>query len=150
MGSYKRGSGNYKSSYINVFTKPIDTSITSDNSVNDDPHLKMVLKPSTRYSGYMNLAINSGSTPDWHQTFKLISGSVGAYFGTVGVAMFDVKTFGTNLPIATTGNVQLHFLVFFVETGTAGGTLQFQWAQQNSDAGTTTLKKGSMMIVFEE
>ncbi len=149
MATYKRGSGNYKSSFMTIITKIATETINSTTTIQDDDELKKVLKANTRYTGLLLLLIDASSVPDLDITFKVISGTVYARFGYVS-GLQPATAFGVESGLQTSGADQFVSVLFAVKTGSGGGTLQFQWAQNVSDAAGTAIKEGSMMILYEE
>ncbi len=149
MATYKRGSGNYKSSFINVITQKAPHTINSETTM-QDTELVFPLRASTRYSGLLILRFSSGVTPKIDFTFTAISGTTLAEFGQQTSAPQNPTAFGTDKGFNTDAATEIIILAFFVTTGTGGGTLQFQFAQNVSDAGATVFKQGSQMVVFEE
>ncbi len=151
MVTYKRGSGNYKSSYMQVIVKASNQTENSNETMVDDSHLKLVLRPSVRYTGYVVIQLQSGTTPDMDVTMKDITGATEDFFYVEGVGLgglMDEISFGTEHSFVTDGSKELAVLHFSLLVGAAGGTLQFQFAQGTSDAGNTTVYKGSYLVVF--
>ncbi len=150
MATYKRGSGNYKSSFLNIITKKTSVTTTSDDSVNDDTELFLVLKPNKHYCGQVMLQFNSHADADIKFTFKAISGTSYARYATGAPAapLGDVP-FGTENTENTLATNQNIVIFFWVLTGSAGGTLMFQWAQATSDVNDTIVQEGSTLVVYE-
>ncbi len=151
MATYKRGSGNYKSSFINVITKEADQQVTSSETMVDDNKLFFKLGNTRRYSGILFLRLDAEAAPDMDFTFKAITGTSYAEFeiGTATTAQTPAA-FGVEHTLTTSGAIQTLYITFQLRTGSAGGTLQFQFAQGTSDAATTKVKQGSMLMVIEE
>ncbi len=151
MATYKRGSGNYKSSYLQMIVKSADETVTSSETMQDDDELRLVLRPNKRYTGFIQLRLISPTAADFDYTFKVISGTVYAsHIAGMGSAYLDEVAFGTEYSVtATSGNIQLSTIAFYVRVGSGGGTLQFQWAQGTSNGGNTIVKQGSSLVVFE-
>ncbi len=151
MATYKRGSGNYKSSYFKTAVKTADVTLTNDSTVNDDDELKVSLKANTRYSGWVQLAFKAHGTPDLKVTFKAISGSVYAFYMIGSLATAVTRTnFGTELTINCDNSFQFIIIPFNFLTGSSLQQVVFQWAQATSDANNTIVYQGSTMFVYEE
>ncbi len=150
MVNYKSGFGNYKGSAgTQVVAKTADIVINSDITINDDPDLKIDLLPNKRYYGTMILRLIFPSNADLDVSFKVISGTVYANFGLDMISAVSATSFGTELLIPTDGAFQVVKLYIALLTGSGGGTLQFQWAQNVSQAGDSTLFQGSSLVLFK-
>jgi len=150
MATYKRGSGNYKSSFINVITKKTTTTIDTDDSLNNDTDLKFALRAQTYYHGYLHLRFNSVAAADIDVTFTDITGATADEFHLTSNAVAQNPiAFGTELNIPTDGAVENVIIHFTVKTGSIAADLQFQWAQGTSNGGNTIVYVGSSLVVFE-
>jgi len=148
MVNYKgTATGNYRNSVMNVVVKTADQQVTSSITIIDDDDLFLTLSPSKRYSGFVLMRYNSGSTPDIDYTFKAITGTTYAQFGTE--AFQGTAAFGAESTQATDGTDRYSIVKFIVKTGAGGGVLQFQWAQNVSDAGATKVLEGSTLVVYQ-
>ncbi len=150
MVNYKRGSGNYKSSYLQIVIKKASTDVTTETTVQDDSELFLSLKANRYYAGFIYFFLLSPATADIKYTFKAITGTVKAEY-TKGFHTSPQGTlnFGTNGTNSTDGGSELKVLPFNVQMGATAGILQFQWAQNISDAGQTFCLKGSMIVCYE-
>ncbi len=147
MANYK-GAGNYKTGKGSIIFKTADVTLNNDSTVNDDADLKLVLSPSTRYAGYLLLRVKSHATPNITFTFKAITGTVYAlYTGEADPEPATTLAFGTDTTFGTDDTDQFFWIPFMLKTGAGGGTLQFQWAQNTSNANNTIVKEGSMLVV---
>ncbi len=150
MPNYKDGMGNYKSNpLLTIVSKTSQTLISEDTTLNDDDHLKIVLKASTSYYGRVYLSLISPANADFKYDFKVISGTAIAQFEEVSTLPGGSFVFGDTQFLATDGNAQVHLLSFIVKTGTGGGTLQFQWCQNTSQVASTLLGETSNILLYE-
>ncbi len=152
MATYKRGSGNYKSSYLNIHVKTADQIVNNSETIVDCTDLVHTLKANTRYSGMILLRLFSATGPDYVHTFKVISGTVYAEFISSGLLapLGNPTNFATERNEVTDGAAEVMVIYFWLETGSSGGgTIQYQFAQDTATASNTTVKVGSTMVVYE-
>ncbi len=151
MATYKRGSGNYKSSFINVIITKVDSTRTSTTTVADHAELVFTLRPLKRYYGYLYIRFKSNAVPDMKVTFKAITASERAiYIFGESVTPLSEIAFGIDTMITTDDNVQNQKINFFIETGATVSPLQFQWAQNTSSGDQSVIYESSTMVIFEE
>jgi len=131
-----------------IITKKADQTINSQIVLQDVTDLVFVLKPNTRYYVLVSGRMVSPSLADLDLTFKAITGTVYAHFN-VTVGMSNVAFFGTEKTFVTSGFIQSLYVAGWLKTGSGGGTLQLQYAQNVSDVGNTTILEGSMLAIYE-
>ncbi len=150
MATYKRGSGNYKSSFINVIMKTADQLVNNSETLVNDLHLKFPLKANKRYAGYIMLRLDSPTAADMDITFNDISGAVNDDFvDGIGNNAENGTAFGTERVIATDAAAEVHMIYFWITTASTAGDLQFKFAQTVATVANTFVRSGSMMVVFE-
>ncbi len=149
MATYKRGSGNYKSSFINVIIKTVDEGRTTSPTLANDSELKYSIRAGKSYFGTVHLMVKAHATPDFKFTFRAMTGG----------ATYQLHSSDSSVPVATTAfgssraftcddTIQSILGHFWVRP-TASEVLNFQWAQTNSDANSTNVLAGSTMTVYE-
>ena len=130
--------------------KTSDTTIQSDNTVNDDTELRFAVQAGYRYCGYAMIFVTSGTTPDFKYNFSVPVGATGYRLDAAlsGAAMGTATSITTEKTgIATTGSRQCIFIPFFIKTASTAGEVIFRWAQNTSTASNTTVHEGSFIMV---
>ncbi len=150
MVNYKRGSGNYKSSYLQIVIKKSNEDVTTETTLQDDSELSLPLKANKHYGGVIYFYMLSPASADIKYSIKAITGTINALYSK-GFKNTPVSTiaFGTAANNSTDGNTQFQAFPFTIHMGTSAGILQFQWCQNISDAGQTFCLKGSMIVCNE-
>ena len=141
--------------------KTADESVTSSAVLQNDDHLLYTISAAGTYVidlvAYATSAANAAGDLGVGFTFPTGTFYLGGQGPDIGLASGNVQTgqWGANVAY-TTGAL---FNVYGLSTGanmiwlhglfvaTATGTLQFQWAQQTSNASASTIKAGSHMLV---
>jgi hypothetical protein len=149
-----------------VAVKTADTSVTSNTTVADDPHLQLSLLANTRYDLLAWIAAEGNTAGDlkWQMAWtpssvgtELNIGGAGALSSLAGVdgdgtwlARMDTTSsptptfvLGTNTSNWTNYLIQGNIIV-----GSTAITLKIQWAQNASSGTATILKGGSWFRAF--
>lgn len=146
-----RSGGVYKAvgGGMELKVKEADETLSSNaTSQNDDELLFAVAANDVaQFEGVLN--ISTGTSADFRLTFTGPSGAVGSFSAIYGdTASGDVDAgsaaLGTDLSLVT--GVNAGRTVRFwggIHNGANAGNLQLQWAQDNSDVGSTTVRAGS-------
>ena len=130
------------------------TETLQNNTLQNDDDFTFTAAANTDYLVQMVLRIASGTTPDWKFAWTLTGMTWdGAYFNNVNstTVSYDqdtaATTSGTAKPVVTTGaaTANVWLATFVIHAGSGGGTLNFQWAQNTTDASNTSLLKNSLM-----
>jgi len=125
--------------------KTTDQEVTDDTLVNDD-ELFIRLSANTTYLLKGALSTVADSLPDTKVTFAVITDTTLARFFITGV-LFPVEDFGTTIRIsASSTNQQTKYLRGALVMGDSPGTLQLQFAEFTTQAGSTTMKAGSWIL----
>jgi hypothetical protein len=137
--------------------KPADEQITNNTLQNDD-HLALAVAANTVYALSGWLVVNSTSeAPDFKVAFTFPTDAVISYSargliasasGTTAAAIETVAKMDQTSPSASiasgvvndTHSIRIDGLLV---VGSTAGTLQLQWAQANTNATATTVKKNS-------
>ena len=131
-----------------VVQKSADQTVNNTTTLVNDTALLLALLANNRYYFRLRIIFTSGSTPDLDMTFTGPSGAVGSW--RRDTATNTVSSFGTRGAIAgSNGVTRQGFAEGFIETGVTAGNLQFQWAQDTADATDTTIKDGSVLLVYD-
>ncbi len=150
MATYKRGSGNYKSSFIQIKMRSATQGVTSSSTVVNDNTLFVKAKANKNYSGYVLVRVQSHPTPDFKYTFAAITGALTEiYVADISGVPSAQIIFGTETSITTDDTTQDIIVFFVVSMGSTDGNIQFQWAQNTADGDESKVYKGSTMVVFE-
>jgi len=139
------------SGFTTVF-KSADETIASDDTLTDDSDLTFSVDASSFYFFILRMEINSPITPDFKYIMSLPVGATGNWtkagaFLSPSSETYDPDSVLTQIFFSTAGaNDNLLFQVGYLETDTTAGTAAVQWAQNTSNAGATTVRKGSTMM----
>lgn len=136
-----------------IIKKLVDTTITNDNTVNNDPELFLFLDANKKYKGKLIYFLSSPTTADFASAFGTPSG-IGRNYKTAGAlhsaTPLNSVVMSTVLTGATNGGLwQSVVIEFEIETGANSGNLTAQWSQQTADAGNTVVYAGSYMEIEE-
>jgi hypothetical protein len=126
------------------------SSITSNTTLADVTGLAVTLAANTTYRGMIEMAYDTGATPDAKFGLTVPSGATGYWYGGAVKNTADTATNFTYQSIATpfsaggvaSGTVLVAKFTITIVVTTAG-TLQVQAAQDTSSATATTVKAGS-------
>jgi len=127
---------------------------TADQIVNNSTvlvnatDLVLTLKPNTRYGGNICFIVNTSLVADIRMAFAAIAGSVSASWNRNNQVPAPFGTAVQNY--AGQGDNRINFAPFTLETGAAGGVIQFQFAQNTAEVSDTTLLLGSWIMCVEE
>lgn len=127
--------------------KGTDTARTSTTTTSADPALQFAMAASTKYIIRFSIFVTTNATAD----LKIgLSGpaSPTAVYGSCRTSIaagqsFLFTAFPTNQAIVSTNAEWLLDGYLVVQNGANAGTFSFDWAQNTSDAGATTVKAGS-------
>jgi hypothetical protein len=138
--------------------KSANESVTSSTTFQDDDHLNLDVAANTTYHIEIHLIGFLGGTQsikgqlviDGGQAFDLKVSNFGTYNTDNNVLVRTQVGTGTTVSIISAGSFLLSnnpvlTIRGYLITGSAGGNIKFQWAQQTSDANSTTLQSGSYM-----
>ena len=133
---------------VKIITKTADQTISTEVSPQDVIDLLLALKPNTRYYIEVRARMISPANADIDLAFKDITGT--GYDGyKIGSLVDNFVNFGTATEQATDGSIEYVTVIAFVKTGSAGGDLQFQFAQGTSQSSDTKILEGTVMLVYE-
>lgn len=134
--------------------KTARTDRSNTTTLTADPHLSVNLAAGTTYLLDMLVLMASGATPGLRQGFIVPAGATGSWVsrhtsGSSGLANevstdYDVTTVivpgqGTPAPLTS---IRITGIITLAATG---GALTYRWAQNNANAGTTTVHANSFM-----
>ncbi len=146
--NYKRGPGNYKSSWLRTVVKQEDESV-GDTTLQDDDELFFKASINTIYNVVIMLFLAWDAAPDFKYALSMPSGATGernnATWASTAVNTAIDATTVTNLASSTgTRVLQIDYRVII---GSTSGQVSFQWAQRFADAISAKVLKGSMLTV---
>jgi len=131
--------------------KKADETVTSSTVLQDDDELLVALQINKTYGMMIEYYVTSPALADLKLAFSVPSGATGsrnnAGFNITPQAAGDITGVA---PLATLGSLQVGLIIARIIMSTTAGNLQFQWAQNTSNAGNTILHQGSNMTVWEE
>lgn len=125
-----------------------DETLNADATLQNDNELFVSVEANAVYLIEMDFVYSSGATPDIKTTFTGptgMSGSLTAWTTaaatTVSVSLSPTST----LVFDGTGANAWARLTGYITTSSTAGTLQFQWAQNVSNASNTIVRQGSYL-----
>ncbi len=139
-------------------TIPLDTIIVkaadetvSNNTVQDDNHFSFTAAANTRY--FIDMFVNASTTsnvPDFRFSFTFPSGTMNIMGGNLlanASAVLNGASGGVD-NLALTNSAEGAIVIRgVINIGGTGGTVQFRWSQNTTDAvNTVTVKTGSTMV----
>lgn len=133
--------------------KTADETISATTTLQNDDHLFAPVEANAVYSLYLTVLYQSGTTPDFKQAFTAPAGTTfeSSWFlynpGTVALGTTGALGSVTGLA-GTAANVPF-ILSATVFVGGTAGTVQWQWAQNTSDAGSTIVRKGGRLTLIK-
>lgn len=129
--------------------KSVDETISSDSAFHNDNDLFVSAAPNAYYKGELWLGFTSSVAAGFKVVF---SGPVGATMRCSGflVTTGGTATFNTTNALGSVASItgtgaQLPYMNKFTLTTTNAGFLNFQWAQNASNASNTTVHNGSYL-----
>jgi hypothetical protein len=132
--------------------KTADTPITNDNSLNDDPHLKLAVGANESFMFTALVWINDASSgaADFKYTFTAPSGATGSWSRIAGGGTYvDPWRYGfaavDTAQTASSGTDQAYWYVGTIVNGATPGFLTFQWCQVNSNGNALTVRLNSWL-----
>ncbi len=150
MGNYKRGPGNYKSSYLQTVVKKVDQSITNETTHQPDTELKLPLRANTSYGWELVFMVDAASVADIKMNITGPPNYAGEKTSITYNSSFPQATTSlvTNEQGSTTGLVQIWMFYGRIITDLAGD-IQVNWAQVTSSASATKVLQGSWLQVMQ-
>lgn len=135
--------------------KAADTTIISDGTLDNDPHLSLAVAANAVYLLRLNGVYQSGATPGFQVAFSLPAGAaLSAGFFLAGAAALSAASLQMGYNGSATGalsgiigtgaNAILQLSHTLITAGSTGNVV-FQWAQNVSNASNTILRAGSSL-----
>lgn len=137
--------------------KTADESVTSSTTLQNDDALFLELAANTTYQVILQLAYNGGTqgSSDLKLAWSAPSGATARFAAfwrdTSGANHQGVTDLTTVSALGTNGTSNDYSLLLTgtIITGSAGGTLQVQWAQNTSSATPTTVRANSSLTATQ-
>lgn len=147
--NYKRGPGNYKSSYLVTVLKKADQIINDENTPTNDTELFVPLKPNRSYCFQLQFFASVKPASDFRFGFTIPSGASGVKGNEFSHPPDDQTTEDiVDIQNVTCSDITAFWVISgTVTTGSTAGNLQFTWAQSTSVVEDTKVLKGSMLMV---
>lgn len=139
--------------------KLTDETLTNDNSLNNDADLQFTTSANTNYLVRALIVFESNATPDFQWAIAHSGTTTQAFATSWRIRNSDTvftNIAGLNAPATgnplTTNTVDVNFvwIHYFLRVGGSGGTVNFQWAQNTSDANNTIVRAGSYFEYISE
>lgn len=130
--------------------KTTDESVASSTTLQDDDELFLTLEANGVYEFEALLIITSDVTPDfkylWNEADGTFDFTQTLWETGAAVSQDSINEISAALAVIVTGTTENFILIkgIIIAAG-AGGTLQLQWAQNTSDAGSTVVKANSYL-----
>ena len=133
---------------ITTAYKTADESKVSDNTQVLDTDLQMELEANSVYNIQASWIVSGDSTSDFRWLFEVPTGASGNYADGVqtSAGSAGIITFATAKTIQTTSSIKYGSIVGIITT-TDAGTFGLKWSQGNLNVASTTLYKGSNIIL---
>ncbi len=123
------------------------THTVSDTDLEDVTELVISVSPNTKYFLLCTLRLTSPAAADIDVTFAAIANTDYAGF-QVGTTIKNPVAFGTERMEDTDSAEETIQYYGMFKTGSTGGDLQFQFAQNASNAGNTIIHQGSSILLY--
>ncbi len=134
--------------------KSVDETINSSTTMQDDDELLFTPNINKVYAGILLLWWTSPSTPDFKCAFTIPTGATGQWMEANAIFRFsgqDDTDIANVIPQTGSGGFLKTLSNYFrIEMSSTAGTVNFQWAQNVSNASNTTVNAGSTLVVWEE
>ncbi len=140
-------SGGGGSSPILSAYKTADETKTSDNTPVADSDLVIPVEANSIYRLKIFLLINAASTPDFKWALIGPTGIQGIYSWKYGSTNGTVSTMIVTEIISGAGSNRSAIYEGYIQTSATAGDLEFLWSQYTSSGLSTTLVKGSHIIL---
>lgn len=125
--------------------KPSDESLMSDTTLQNDDDFSFEVVANEEGIAEIYLLMSSGATPDFKCNWTVPSGAYNFAGGQgSGPPSFNSNAENDLTLIGETAE-QLYKIWMHYEIGGSGGTVNFQWAQNTSDGGTTIVGQNSVL-----
>ncbi len=129
-----------------VVRKTANTVISSDDTLNDDPHLLLPMLASEIYVFQLHaLIVQASGTPEFLYDFAVPASATGWKYNHGGTIETDLTT---DVALAHTADTHRLSINGYVANSTNAGNLQWRWSQQVSTAADTTVLAGSHLIAW--
>lgn len=128
--------------------KTSDTTRNSNTTTSADPALQISLAASTTYAIRIVVKLRSTAAGDFKWGLSGPASPTEVYGALVGASIGNANQAFEAYPanyqyVGSSSGAGLLVIEMTVENGTNAGTFSFDWAQNTSDAGPTTVKAGS-------
>ncbi len=151
MGNYKRGSGNYKSSYLTTTVKTSNQTVNNDTTFQSDTQMVHALKPNRTYSMFFPLMFSSNATADIKVKWLIPTGASGKMGRSQSSPQVLNSITSSTILGGTNGNTNRCCVLYgFIIMGSTAGNMQFEWAQGTADVSDTIVLQGTQLILTEE
>ena len=134
---------------MELLVKSVDETIDTDTTLSDDAKLLFPVAANENWQFEGVVWVTSGATPQFKFTFDGPAGSVGMFEFALDEVFDTAQELGTADNAGSGTRKSLSFRGSIANGGTAGN-LAFQWAQNVSDAGNTTVEAGSYIRFQKE
>jgi len=131
--------------------KKVDETVTNSTTLQDDDELFVPLNANKTYGFFLLLFINSAAAADYKGNFSIPAGASGTR-SVSAPSIVPSATVGITAEFtpATDGQIQCIMIHGRVITAGTAGNLQYRFAQDTSNAGTTRDLQGSHLVVWQE
>jgi len=132
--------------------KLVDESRPNDSTLSDDSELSIAVEANATYFGIVMLQVATDITADFKYNFNIPAGASGRRNSSpawqahaLGITV-AVDAGGTNVA----GSIGTDTLIVYFNVRVVGaGVVALEWAQQTSNAFSTTVQQGSFMVMWK-
>jgi len=131
--------------------KSVDETINNDATLHNDLELFFAANANKTYLIWLSCFCTSGTAPDFRSAFSIPAGATGDKMTATWNGVQDQATSDVTVVQTTTMAAGLRLIEFTNRIITAGtaGNINFQWGQQFSNAGDTTVNQGATLLAWE-
>jgi hypothetical protein len=123
------------------------SSATTGNTYQNDDELFVSVVANATYRAHLHIVFSSGTTPDFKVTGTVPTGATASAWSWLAAGANSDAALTTGIVVAGTGSNEPVDGWGTVITSSTAGTVQIQWAQSVSDAGSTTVVAGSFLVL---
>ncbi len=150
IGNYKRGPGNYKSSYLTTIIKKTDEIVNNSTTFQYDEYLQFKTRLNTTYNVTLKFIFQSSTTADLKYRLEIPFGGVADRIqGEWQHGPQNTSAWTTSQFIPGQGDKRIISVHGIITTASTEGSIKMEWAQNTLHASDTTIYAGSLMTVVE-
>jgi len=132
--------------------KETTENVSSNNTLHTDAELKVQLRANKVYAFYIQIYYQSVAAADFKYDFTVPTDAIGTRIDNSWTSKAENLVVDIGDETSLTTNFIQAVLSFngFVDVKGTSGEFAFRWAQENSDAGITNVKRSSHFLLWEK